>query len=410
MINRVWVSFFLLSFIACLYQSLFLHNIDIFTQMTNAIFSMAKTSVDIAISLIGIMCLWLGIFRIAEETHLVALISKGLSPLLTRLMPEVPANHPAFSAMTMNIAANMLGMDNAATPLGIKAMQSLQTLNPQPLVATNAQILFLVINTASVTLLPVTIFMFRAQAGAASPTDVFLPILLATTFSTFIGIAAVAVFQRINIFQPVILAYFLGLVACISALMLSLHQVSTEHLSQYSSAIANSLLVSFIVCVIVYGGFKKLNVYELFIEGAKEGFHTAITIIPYLVAMLVAIACLRTSGVIDLMINAFAQLIQPLGLPTDFIAALPTGIMKSFSGSGARALMLESYSVYGVDSLIGRMTSVMQGSSETTFYVLAVYFGSVGIRYGRHALICGLIADIAGVSSAIVFTYLFFGS
>lgn len=410
MLNRLWIGFFVISFLACLYQSLILHNSSIFQDVITAIFTMAKSSVDIALGLIGIMCLWLGIFKIAEQSRLVDILGKALAPLLSRLMPEVPKDHPAMSAMTMNMAANMLGLDNAATPLGIKAMQSLQTLNPNPLTATNAQILFLVINTASVTLLPVTIFMFRAQAGAASATDVFLPILLATSFSTLTGIMAVAYLQKIKLMQPVVLAYFLGFALLMSALMMGLTSLHTDDLSAYSSFTANLLLFSFIVGIIAYAGYKKLEAYELFIDGAKEGFSTAIGIIPYLVAMLVAIATLRASGVLDLIIQGIGHAVGMTGLPTDFVAALPTGLMKSFSGSGARAMMLESYTTYGVDSLIGRMTSVMQGSSETTFYVFAVYFGSVGIRYGRHALACGLIADVAGISSAIVLSYLFFGS
>lgn len=409
MLNRLWIGFFLASFLACLFQSAFLGNTAIFTDVVAALFAAAKTSVEIAIGLIGVMCLWLGIFKIAEHSRLVDILGKALAPLLNRLMPEVPKGHPAMSAMTMNIAANMLGLDNAATPMGIKAMQSLQTLNPTPDTATNAQVLFLVINTASVTLLPVTIFMFRAQAGAASPTDVFLPILLATACSTLIGIMAVAMIQRINIFQPVIMAYFAGFALLMSGLMLGLASQPAAELSGYSSLAANLLLFAFITGVIGYAGYKKLEAYELFVEGAKEGFSTAINIIPYLVAMLVAIAALRASGVLELLINGIGSVAGMFGLPTDFVAALPTGLMKSFSGSGARALMLESFGTYGVDSLVGRMTSVMQGSSETTFYVLAVYFGSVGIRHGRHALACGLLADAAGITAAITFSYLFFG-
>jgi spore maturation protein SpmA len=408
MLNRLWISFFLLSFASCVYQWLFLGNAAVFTEVVSALFAMAKTSVDIAIGLIGIMCLWLGIFKIAEHSRLVDIVGKLLAPLLTRLMPEVPKGHEAHSAITMNMAANVLGLDNAATPLGIKAMQSLQSLNPTPLIASNAQILFLVLNTSSVTLLPVTIFMYRAQAQAASATDVFLPILLATSCSTLAGLLAVAVVQKIKLYQPVVLAYLLGFSLLMSSLMLGLQSLPAEQLADYSSFTANVILLSFIVSVIAYGAYKKHEVYELFIEGAKDGFSTAIGIIPYLVAMLVAIAALRASGVLDVCISAIAFMAQGMGLPTDFVAALPTGLMKPFSGSGSRALMLESFQVYGVDSLIGRMTAVMQGSTETTFYVLAVYFGSVGIRYGRHAVACGLIADAAGIIAAIVFSYVFF--
>jgi spore maturation protein SpmB len=324
-------------------------------------------------------------------------------------MPEVPKNHPAQSAITMNLAANMLGLDNAATPLGIKAMQLLQTLNPNPSTATNAQILFLVINTSSVTLLPVTIFLYRAQAGSASPTDVFLPILIATCCSTLAGILAVSWVQKIRLWQPVILAYFLGFSLLMALLFMGIASLEAPALTALSSLTANMLLFGFIVAVITWGAVRKLEVYELFVEGAKEGFTTAINIIPYLVAMLVAIAALRGSGIFDLVINGISMVVAGLDLPTEFVASLPTGLMKPFSGSGARAMMLESFQHYGVDSLVGRMSAVMQGSTETTFYVLAVYFGSVGIRYGRHALACGLIADAAGITAAIFATYLFFG-
>ena len=410
MLNRLWFSFFFLSFIACLYQTFFLDNAAVFNDVVSALFAMAETSVNIALGLIGIMCLWLGIFKIAEHSRLIHLLSKALSPLLSRLMPDVPKDHPAHAAITMNLAANIFGLDNAATPLGIKAMQSLQTLNTNPTTATNAQILFLVLNTSSVTLLPVTIFMYRAQAGAASATDIFLPILIATSCSTMAGLFAVSYVQKIKLYQPVILAYLLGFAFFMAVMLFSIASMDAADLSAYSSLTANIILFSFIVGVISYAAWKKLEVYELFVEGAKEGFSTAITIIPYLVAMLVAIAALRASGVLDLIIQSIAFLAAGIGLPTDFVESLPTGLMKPFSGSGSRALMLESFETYGVDSLTGRMTSVMQGSTETTFYVLAVYFGSVGIRYGRHAVACGLIADFAGIFAAICCTYVFFGA
>lgn len=408
MLNRLWISFFLISFVACVYQALVLGHTAIFSEVMEAMFAMAQTSVTIAIGLVGIMCLWLGIFSIAEHSRMIDIIGKALSPLLRRLMPEVPANHPAHSAVTMNLAANALGLDNAATPLGIKAMQSLQTLNPDPQTASNAQILFLVLNTSSVTLLPVTIFMYRTQANAASPTDVFLPILLATTCSTLVGLLAVAWVQKIRLWQPVILAYFAGFALLMSTFMVLLTSIPVEQLPAFSSLLANVILFGFIVLVIAYGAWKKIEVYERFVDGAKDGFTTAVNIIPYLVAMLVAIATLRASGVLDMLIDLIAIAVAAAGLPTDFVAALPTGIMKPFSGSGARALMLESFDAYGVDSFIGRLNSIMQGSTETTFYVLAVYFGSVGIRYGRHAIACGLTADAAGIGAAIVLAYWFF--
>jgi spore maturation protein SpmA len=408
-LNRVWIAFFVASFGAALVQTLFFGHPEVFNEIIRAIFEMTESAVKIAIGLIGLMALWLGIFRIAEHSGMVDMLSRGLSPLFCRLMPEVPKNHPAQSAITMNLAANLLGLDNAATPLGIKAMQLLQTLNPNPSTATNAQILFLVINTASVTLLPVTIFLYRAQAGSASPTDVFLPILIATCCSTLAGILAVSWVQKIRLWQPVILAYFLGFSLLMALLFLGIASLEAPALTALSSLTANMLLFGFIVAVIAWGALRKLEVYELFVEGAKEGFTTAINIIPYLVAMLVAIAALRGSGIFDLVINAISLGVAAMGLPTDFVASLPTGLMKPFSGSGARAMMLESFQHYGVDSLVGRMSAVMQGSTETTFYVLAVYFGSVGIRYGRHALACGLIADAAGITAAIFATYLFFG-
>ena len=408
MLNRLWLSFFILSFIACLYQAFFLDNSAVFSDVTTALFSMAKTSVDISIGLIGIMCLWLGVFNIIEHSGLINHISRLLSPLLEKLMPEVPKNHPAQGAITMNLAANLLGLDNAATPLGIKAMQSLQTLNPSATIASNAQILFLVLNTSSVTLLPVTIFMYRAQAGSASPTDVFLPILLATSCSTLAGLLAVSFAQRINLLQPVIAAYMLAFATLMAALFSLIVSMQGSELSQFSSLSANVILLSFIVLSLCYGAYKNLQVYELFVEGAKDGFNTAINLIPYLVAMLVAIAALRASGVMNLFIDAIAYLLALLDLPTSFVDALPTAMMKPFSGSGSRALMLENFQSYGVDSFIARLSSVMQGSTETTFYVIAVYFGAVGIRYGRHAIACGLIADFAGIIAAIFACYWFF--
>lgn len=408
MINRLWLSFFSLSFTACIYQAFFLANQAVFSDVIDALFSMAQTSVNIAFALVGIMCVWLGFFRIAENSQLVTILSRGLAPLFAHLMPEVPKNHPAQSAVTMNLAANALGLDNAATPMGIKAMQELQTLNPNKATASNAQILFLVLNTSSVTLLPVTIFMYRAQAGSAAPTDVFLPILLATSCSTLAGLLAVSWFQKIKLYHPVVLAYGLAFSALMTSLLWLLSSLNSEQISQLSSFSANFILCAFIAAILLYGHYKKRPVYDDFIEGAKEGFNTAISLIPYLVAMLCAIAVLRASGVLDLFIDLIALLFTSLGLPTDFIAGLPTGLMKPFSGSGARAMMLESFDHYGVDSFVGRLTSIMQGSTETTFYVLAIYFGSVGIRHGRHAVACGLISDVAGISAAIVCAYWFF--
>ncbi len=408
MLNRLWFAFFASSFIACLYQWWFLGNGAVFSDVINAVFAMAETSVKIAIGLVGIMCFWLGLFRILEHTPMIHWLSVLLAPLLRHLMPGVPKDHPAQSAITMNLAANVLGLDNAATPLGIKAMQELQTLNPQKQVASDAQILFLVLNTSSVTLLPVTIFMYRAQAGAASATDVFLPILIATSCSTLAGLFAVSLFQRVRLYHPVVLAYLGAFALLMSLLMSYLVQQDDAALAEISSMAANVIMFSFILLVMSLGMLRKVEVYDLFIDGAKQGFETAISLIPYLVAMLVAIATLRASGVIDLLVHSLASLMSGSGWPTEWLASLPTAIIKPLSGSGARAMMLESFNAHGVDSLVGRMTSIMQGSTETTFYVLAVYFGSVGIRFGRHAVICGLIADAAGITAAIVCTYLFF--
>ncbi len=409
MLNQLWLSFFVLSFIACLYQFFLLGNGDIFSTMVDALFAMAQTSVNIALALIGIMCLWLGFFRIAEQSNLVAILSRGLAPLFSVLMPDVPKNHPAQSAVTMNLAANMLGLDNAATPMGIKAMQELQRLNSIKHVASNAQILFLVLNTSSVTLLPVTIFMYRAQAGSAAPTDVFLPILLATSCSTLAGLLAVAWFQKIKLYHPIVLLYALGFSVLMTSLLWFLSSLDSQAISHYSSLSANAILLCFILCILLYGHFKKRPVYEDFVEGAKEGFSTAIQLIPYLVAMLCAIALMRASGVLDLIIDSIRVIVQWFNAPDEFVAALPTGLMKPFSGSGARAMMLESFEHYGVDSFVGRLSSIMQGSTETTFYVLAVYFGSVGIRHGRHAVACGLISDFAGITASIICAYWFFG-
>lgn len=408
MLNRLWLGFFIASFIACLYQTLFLDNSAVFTDVSQAIFSMASTSVDIAIGLIGIMCLWLGIFNVLEQSHLIEKISRLLQPLFRHLMPEVPTNHPAQGAITMNLAANLLGLDNAATPMGIKAMQSLQTINPQKNTASNAQILFLVLNTSSVTLLPVTIFMYRAQAGSASATDVFLPILISTCGSTLAGLFAVSCVQKIKLYHPVVLAYLAGFALFMALLLTTVVNMPSAELSQFSSFTANTILFSFIVFSLLYGSYKKLPVYELFIDGAKQGFETAINLLPYLLAMLIAIAALRASGVLGVIIQTISFILVQLNLPTDFVEALPTGFMQPFSGSGARAMMLESFDNHGVDSFIGRLTSIMQGSTETTFYVLAVYFGSVGIRYGRHAVACGLIADVTGIIIAVLSCYWFF--
>jgi spore maturation protein SpmA len=409
MLNRIWIGFFFVSFLASLYQWLMLGNAQIFAQIINAIFDMAKVTVNIAIGLIGILSFWLGVMKIAERGGITAKIAQLLSPLFTKLMPEVPRNHPAIGSMTMNLSANFLGLDNAATPLGLKAMRDLQTLNPSTDRASNAQILFLVLNTSSVTLFPVTVFVYRAQQGAANPTDVFIPILLATFASTLAGLVSVAVVQKINLFNRVVLFYFALIFAFIAGILVYFSSLSAALLAQQSALIGNGLIFSTIVLFIAVAMFKKINVYDTFIDGAKEGFDTSIKLIPYLLAMLVAIAVFRASGMLDLIVDSFRHFVVFIGFDARFVDALPTALMKPLSGSGSRAMMIETMNNFGADSFAGRLASIMQGSTETTFYVLAVYFGSVGIKHTRHAISCGLIADVAGMTAAIAVCYWFFG-
>ena len=374
-----------------------------------AMFSLSKTAFEISLGLTGVLALWLGIMRIGERSGFIQLLTQALTPLFSRLMPDVPKNHPALAAMVMNISANALGLDNAATPLGIKAMKELQTLNPSPDTASNAQILFLVINTSAVTLFPVTIFTYRAQLGAANPTDVFIPILIATYMSTMMGLLAVATVQKINLLDKVIFSYIAGFTLFISGVLYYFSQLSQEQMLAQSALISNVILFTLVISFICVAVYKRINAYEAFIEGAKEGFQTAITIIPYLVAMLVAIGVFRASGALELIIEFIRSMVQTFGLDPRFIDALPTALMKPFSGSGARAMMVDTMQVYGADSFAGRLSSIVQGSTETTFYVLAVYFGSVGIKNVRHAVSCGIIADFAGIIAAIFIAYWFFG-
>ncbi len=363
-------------------------------------FAMAKTAFEISLGLTGILCLWLGIMRIGERSGFITLLTRGLYPLFQRLMPEIPKDHPALGAIVMNMSANALGLDNAATPLGIKAMKELQTLNPEPETASNAQILFLVINTSSVTLFPVTIFAYRAQLGALHPSDVFIPILLATYVSSIVGLLAVAFIQKINLLDKVILSYLGGFTLLLSSLLLYFSQLDQASMQQQSALLSNTILFSLVITFMLGAIYHKINAYEAFIEGAKEGFETAKTIIPYLVAMLVAI---------DIGQDLVRSLVRLFNVDDRFIDALPTALMKPFSGSGARAMMVETMTTYGADSFSGRMATIVQGSTETTFYVLAVYFGAVGIKNIRHAASCGLIADIGGITAAITVSYWFFG-
>ncbi len=373
-----------------------------------ATFDMASLSVEIALGLVGVLCLWLGFFTIAERAGFVELLTKAFRPLFKKLMPEVPSDHPAIGSVTMNMAANMLGLDNAATPLGLKAMQDLQDLNPEKDTASNAQILFLVLNTSSVTLLPVTIFLFRAQQGSVDPTAVFIPILLTTCASTLAGLLIVAYIQRLSLFNKTIFLYASGLLAVIGLLLMFLLNSNSASLAERSSFLGNVLLLLVIISFLTMGFLRKVNVYDAFIDGAKQGFDVALKIIPYLVAMLVAIGMLRASLVLDAVLAGIEKIVIALGLNPDFIAALPTALMRPFSGSGARAMMLETMNTYGVDSFAANVSAIVQGSTETTFYVLAVYFGSVGIKRVRHAIGCGLFADFVGITAAIFVGYWFF--
>ena len=409
MLNLLWLAFFVIAFVTALGQWLILGNSAIFETITMAMFSMSKTAVDIAIGLIGILAFWLGMMKIAERSGFVAKLATILSPLFSRLMPGVPRNHPAFGSITMNLSANMLGLDNAATPLGLKAMADLQSLNPKKDTASNAQILFLVLNTSSVTVFPMTIIFYRMQQGAVSPTDVFIPILLATLASTVVGLLSVIVVQRINIKDSVLLLNFAVLFAGILALVGYLMGLGATELAAQSSLIANFTLLGLIVSFLIAAHFKKVNVFDTFIEGASEGFQVAVKIIPYLLAMLVAIAAFRASGALDYLLLMIKNIVGLFSSDTRFVDAMPTALMKPFSGSGARAMMLETMNQYGVDSFAGRLAAIFQGSTETTFYVIAVYFGSVGIKHTRHAIGCGLMADMAGILAAISVCYWFYG-
>jgi spore maturation protein SpmA len=408
-LNRLWISLFLIAFISSLYQWVVLDQVLIFEQLVSAIFDMSKVTVEIAIGLIGILSFWLGMMKIAENAGLIEKISRAISPLFSKLMPEVPQGHPAIGSMTMNLSANFLGLDNAATPLGLKAMQDLQQLNPKKDTASNSQVLFLVLNTSSVTLFPVAVFVYRAQQGAVNPTDVFVPILLATFASTLAGLLAVATVQRIKLYNKIVLLYLSSGIALIGGLAVYFSTLTAQALAQQSSLFGNLLIFSTLIIFIVSAMRKKVDVYDSFIEGAKQGFETSIKLIPYLLAMLCAIGVFRASGALELIVDTFRTFILFLGFDTRFVDALPTALMKPLSGSGARAMMIETMNTHGADSFAGRLASIVQGSTETTFYVLAVYFGSVGIRYSRHAITCGLIADLAGICAAVSVCYWFFG-
>lgn len=408
MLNIIWVSFFLVAFVLAGYQSLFLGNSAIWTDLVSSTFSSSKSAFTISLNLTGILCLWLGLLKIAEASGLTNLLAKALYPLFRKIMPEVPANHPSIGSMVMNMAANMLGLDNAATPMGLKAMEQLQELNPKKDTASNAQILFMVINASAVTLIPITILMYRAELGSLNPTAVFMPILFATSLSTLTGFLAVAWVQKLNIFNRVVMSYILGFAGFIGLIAYYFNSLPPEARLSGSANWGNFILFAIITLFILSGLIKKINVYDTFITGAKEGFEIAIRIIPYLVAMLVAIAVLRASGALDLLVLGFEKLFSSLGMNTDFVAALPTAILKPLSGSGARAMMIETMQTYGADSFPAFVSCVVQGSTETTFYVLAVYFGAVKITKIRSALPCALLADFVGIVAAIYFGYLFY--
>lgn len=409
MLHRIWLSFFVIGFISALYQWLGLGDADVFQRIIKSTFDMASLSVELSIGLVGVLSLWLGIAALGEASGLMAKLARALSPLFTRLMPEVPKGHPAIGSMTLNLSANVLGLDNAATPLGLKAMQDLQSLNPKPDTASNAQILFLVLNTSSVTLFPITVLLYRAQLGAVDPASVFIPILLATSCSTLAGLLVTAWVQKIKLWDTVVLGYLALIMGSLFAVIAYFATLSAEQLQQSSSLVSNLMIFSIIMLFLLVAHYKKVNVYDTFIEGAKKGFQVAIDIIPFLLAMLVAIGIFRASGALDVAIDSVRDVVVMAGWDTRFVDALPTAMMKPLSGSGARAMMVETMNTHGVDSFQGLLSATIQGSTETTFYVLAVYFGSVGIRHGRHALACGLTADIAGIVSAIFIAYWFYG-
>lgn len=409
MLNRLWFGFFLAAAAAALWRWLGGGDAGVFGAMVTALFDMARLSVEVMILLFGTLTLWLGFLRIAERAGLVDLLARALGPLFARLMPEVPRNHPALGLITLNFAANMLGLDNAATPIGLRAMRELQTLNPSADTASNAQILFLVLNASSLTLLPVSIFMYRAQQGAPDPTLVFLPILLATTASTLAGFLAVAVVQRLKLWDAVVLCWLLGIAVVLSALFLVLAGMTSAALAAFSSLAGNLVLFSLVLAFLAAGAWRRVPLYESFVDGAKQGFEVARDLLPYLVAMLCAVGVLRASGALDLALDGLRWLAAAAGWDTRFVEALPTALVKPFSGSAARALLIETMKTHGVDSFPALLAATVQGSTETTFYVLAVYFGAVGLRRARHAVACALIADLAGVVAAIAVCYRFFG-
>lgn len=408
-LNYIWIAFFLVAFVIALVRLIFMGDTEVFPAIMNSTFDTSKTAFEISLGLTGVLSLWLGIMKIGEKGGVVNVVARVLSPVFTRLFPDIPKGHPVTGSIFMNVAANMLGLDNAATPLGLKAMEQLQELNPKKDTATNPMIMFLVLNTSGLTLIPVSIMVYRAQMGAAQPTDIFVPILLATFFSTLAGIIVTSLYQRINLINRTMLLTLGGMCAVVAAIIWGFSQMDKSQMNVVSTSVANILLMTIIVVFIFAGMRHRINVYDAFIEGAKDGFTTAVRIIPYLVAILVGIGVFRASGAMDMLIDGIKWIVATLGGNTDFVGALPTALMKPLSGSGARGMMVDAMTTYGADSFVGRLSCIFQGSTDTTFYILAVYFGSVGVRYTRHAVACGLLADLAGVVAAIAICYMFFG-
>lgn len=407
-LNYIWIAFFVIAFLFAAIQ-LAMGNTAVFQQIVDSTFDSSKTAFEISLGLTGVLALWLGIMKIGEKAGVVSVLARWLSPVFTKLFPDIPKNHPVMGSIFMNIASNMLGLDNAATPTGLKAMAQMQELNTRKDTATNPMIMFLVLNTSGLTIIPTTILAFRASYGAASPTDVFIPILLATTVATLAGIVITSLWQRINILQPVLLSTLAGLCGFVGLVIWGFGQMDKDTMATVTSVASNLILFGIITLFILAGFLKRINVYDAFIEGAKEGFTTAVRIIPYLVAILVGVGVFRASGAMDMLINGISWCVKECGLNTDFVGALPTALMKPLSGSGARGLMLEAMKNYGPDSFVGRLSCIFQGSTDTTFYILAVYFGSISVRYTRHAVACGLLSDLMGVIAAIFVAYLFFG-
>lgn len=408
-LNYIWIAFFVIAFAIGLVRLVFLGDVDVFPAMMDSTFSSSKTAFEISLGLTGVLTLWLGVMKIGERGGVVNALARVLSPVFARLFPDIPKGHPVTGSIFMNIAANMLGLDNAATPLGLKAMEQLQELNPRKDTASNPMIMFLVLNTSGLTIIPVSVMVYRAQLGAAQPTDIFIPILLATFFSTLAGIITTSVYQRINLLNGVMLTTLGGLSLFVAAVIWGFSAMDKALVNTVSTSVANILLMTIIVAFIIAGVVRKANVYEAFIEGAKDGFATAVRIIPYLVAILVGIGVFRASGAMDMLVGGIGWAVKACGMDGDFVAALPTALMKPLSGSGARGMMVDTMTTYGADSFVGRLSCIFQGSTDTTFYILAVYFGSVAVRKTRHAVACGLLADLAGIIAAIFVGYMFFG-